>query len=691
MLPLLLQIRFLTASASLALGAILSHANAAPVPTVSKVNTLVVGEIGKGTFPLDGFWQFHLGDDPAWASPTFDDSAWEQITADKPWGVQGHDGSIGFAWYRRHLKIYQSAEPNSNLAILMPPVDDAYELFLNGVKIGKLGSLPPHTDWFVGHRQSFALPASFHAGSDCVLAVRVWKAPLSSTDVATGGGLNASPLIGDSGVIAGIVANGDFRRLRASLYGRGLSYFFLVMGALSLLLRIRNREQKLFLWFAIWMLAKVYLYYLSSDRVIEVISAVTFSFSLAVLHAITDSSVFLFLLYLFGLDSDHRIRRWTWIAVGINLGSGFADAIVYLYWPGAGPAWQWTDAAFVAVYSLSELYVFALIYQGLKRRLDLASKLVALMTSLVYLHEIVRLSGIQGVRFTHWTVYAKMTAPILHLLGIGITSRQILETLLLVALAYALTRYVIEQREHEQEIETELKAAREVQRVMIPEKAPEVPGFEITSVYQPAREVGGDFFQIIPLPDNSTLVILGDVSGKGMKAAMNVSLIIGTLRTLAEFDSHPSSILSGLNRRMIGRLQGGFVTALVFRIDPEGDCCLANAGHLEPFLNGKELKMEAALPLGIVAEAEYLPQCFTMNRGDSLTIYTDGVLEACNDQKELYGFERLRGLLGSDPTAETIAETARTFGQEDDITVLTIHRMPSNSSLPTASSELAAT
>jgi len=155
---------------------------------------------------------------------------------------------------------------------------------------------------------------------------------------------------------------------------------------------------------------------------------------------------------------------------------------------------------------------------------------------------------------------------------------------------------------------------------------------------------------------------------------MNVSLIIGTLRTLSEFETNPSSILFGLNRRMIGRLQGGFVTALVFRIDPGGECCLANAGHLEPFLNGKELKIEGSFPLGIVEQAQYEEQSFTMNHGDNLTIYTDGVLEACNAQKELYGFERLRLLLEGSPTAETIADTARNFGQEDDITVLTIHR-----------------
>ena len=90
----------------------------------------------------------------------------------------------------------------------------------------------------------------------------------------------------------------------------------------------------------------------------------------------------------------------------------------------------------------------------------------------------------------------------------------------------------------------------------MPETLPTLPGFTLTSAYRPAQEVGGDFFQIIPLEGGSALIILGDVSGKGHKAAMAVSLIVGAARMVAEFTRSPAEILSGLNRRLYGRLQG---------------------------------------------------------------------------------------------------------------------------------------
>jgi serine phosphatase RsbU (regulator of sigma subunit) len=155
-------------------------------------------------------------------------------------------------------------------------------------------------------------------------------------------------------------------------------------------------------------------------------------------------------------------------------------------------------------------------------------------------------------------------------------------TLLLISLAYALMRYALEQRRQTAVMEMEMKSAQEVQRVLIPESLPEVAGYTIESVYQPAQEVGGDFFQIISLADDSTLFILGDVSGKGLKAAMNVALTVGTVRTLADFDSSPAAMLTGLNRGLVGRLQGGFATAIVFKLATPGDCTFANAGHLPP-------------------------------------------------------------------------------------------------------------
>jgi Stage II sporulation protein E (SpoIIE) len=316
--------------------------------------------------------------------------------------------------------------------------------------------------------------------------------------------------------------------------------------------------------------AKIALYFLSSDRVIEWISAKTFFGALLILHSIVDCSIFLLLLYLCGLQENRRLRRWTWIAIGVNVAFSLADAILLVFWENAGHSWQWADGALSAVFQLSELFVFVLVYQGLKRRLDSARVLVAVMAFLVYLHEFVRVNSAQGRRFSHWTLYERMSGPLLHLVGAGITSRQILETLLLISLVYALMRYALEQRRQTAAMEMEFKSAQEVQQVLIPESLPEVAGYAIRSVYQPAQEVGGDFFQIHPIEDDSTLVILGDVSGKGLKASMNVALIVGTLRTLADFDSSPAKMLIGLNRRLVGRLQGGFATTVILKLGPSG-------------------------------------------------------------------------------------------------------------------------
>ncbi len=131
------------------------------------------------------------------------------------------------------------------------------------------------------------------------------------------------------------------------------------------------------------------------------------------------------------------------------------------------------------------------------------------------------------------------------------------------------------------------------------------------------------------------------------------------------------------------------MTALAFRVDEIGNCSVANAGHLEPFLNGKELAIAGSIPLGIFFETEYEQQNFNMSEGDRLVIYTDGVLEARNNQGELYGLERTRILLGSNSSAVYIAETASAFGQEDDITVLTIHRLPTAASSSTTTPNVA--
>jgi serine phosphatase RsbU (regulator of sigma subunit) len=220
----------------------------------------------------------------------------------------------------------------------------------------------------------------------------------------------------------------------------------------------------------------------------------------------------------------------------------------------------------------------------------------------------------------------------------------------------------------------EMRAARTVQQVLIPEAIPSVPGFATESVYKPAGEVGGDFFQILPTASGGVLIAIGDVSGKGMPAALTVSLLVGTVRTLAHYTHSPGEILSAMNTRMMGRSQGGFTTCLILHARPDGTSTIANAGHLAPYLNGKDLALENGLPLGISSESTYTETTITLPANAQLTLLSDGVIEARNAAGELFGFERTAAI--STQTADQIAHAAEQFGQEDDITVLTLTLAP---------------
>ncbi|HTW79180.1 MAG TPA: SpoIIE family protein phosphatase [Terracidiphilus sp.] len=221
-------------------------------------------------------------------------------------------------------------------------------------------------------------------------------------------------------------------------------------------------------------------------------------------------------------------------------------------------------------------------------------------------------------------------------------------------------------------LETELAAAREIQRLMVPEELPPTPGFAIESIYRPAAQVGGDFFQVIPLGGGQTLVVVGDVSGKGLSAAMIVSMLIGMLHTISRVSQDPAQILAELNNRLYERKHSGFVTCLAVRLDPSGRVVLANAGHLPPWLNGSEIAFTGSLPLGIVASAALEQVTVEMRPGDRLTLMTDGVVEARNAEGALFGFDRIQAFMCQHASPLVLAEAAIHHGQDDDLTVISV-------------------
>jgi hypothetical protein len=227
-------------------------------------------------------------------------------------------------------------------------------------------------------------------------------------------------------------------------------------------------------------------------------------------------------------------------------------------------------------------------------------------------------------------------------------------------------------RDEQERLRGEMQAARHVQELLVPAQSPHVPGFEVDASYRPATDVGGDFFQLFPASNDSLLVVIGDVSGKGMKAALLVSVIVGALQNRRS--DQPGPILEELNRVLLGRSEGGFTTCCCARFDADGTLTIANAGHLAPYRNAQEIAAPPGLPLGVEIEGHWTEMSVELAPGDRVLWVSDGVLEARNGKRDLLGFERVQELAGR--SASEIAGAAQQFGQEDDITVVSITRQP---------------
>jgi len=232
----------------------------------------------------------------------------------------------------------------------------------------------------------------------------------------------------------------------------------------------------------------------------------------------------------------------------------------------------------------------------------------------------------------------------------------------------ALCAEMVESARERAAYAAELQAASSVQQLLLQGGSRPTPGFQVESVYLPASEVGGDFFYVQPVPDGSLLAIVGDVSGKGLTAAMRVAMILGVLRRETSHD--PSEILFSLNNALVAQGQLGFATACCIRMALSGEFAFANAGHIAPYLSNLELETIPALPLGLAAGQNFELVQGRLNHGERLVILSDGVPEARSQSGELFGFERTASICSQ--TADHIARTAQQFGQEDDITVVAL-------------------
>jgi phosphoserine phosphatase RsbU/P len=580
--------------------------------------------------PLAGVWKEKLGDDPRWADPAFDDSSWTSVEMPKP----ARPGAKGYTWHRIHV-VLQGSLPQKPLFVVIGPLYPAYEIFANGQKIGSFGG---ELGTAIGQR--LAEPAKFQLprSTNMVLAIRSYDSLEYIGKQASSTQISASwvALEHTAGLLISKFHEDRHERSLAAV----LLCVTLALGGLLFLavfsLRTSSRE---YLWGGLLVLSLMW------NRTSQFLP-----------HFINDNRL---ILHLSSSASDLLVPvSWVFFSCSIFQlrSSWFARFFIGFYW----------------------LIVF-LEYSDINT-IGFRTLLIFLMGA-TYLETALAANKIGISRSSAWPVHLAMGSfaflNTLFFLLLWLGGRQYGESaftyvdvllrspilLLMFALGIILAQRSSRQDKEQARLQQEFAAAAQVQSLLVP--AQSIAGVE--GVYLPAAEVGGDFYYATLLPDQSRLIAVGDVSGKGLKAAMLVSVVMGALRQSRE--SSPSQILTDLNRVLLGQTGGGFVTAICARFDADAKVTLANAGHPSPYCDGKETDIEAGLPLGILDGANY--QESSVN-GTYFTFVSDGVVEAENAQRELFGFDRTREI--STSSAQEIASAAKDWGQNDDITVVTVRR-----------------
>lgn len=629
-------------------------------------------DVGAGRVPvvsLDGAWRFHPGDSPVhdakmdWAQPAFDDSGWGLQRGGLSWSAQGYPGMGGYAWYRCSIRIPAGSGPTS---MLLAPIMTGWRLYVDGRPQGGAGNMPPTytPDPWVG----FTLVQLTQTGSTeprtLEVALRVWHSPAWAPYV--GGGFYApGSLTGDPALLRDELEHHTVARQArfAGQYAYSIASGLIGLAILWLFL-IRPVERE-YLWFAVLVLAQCGDCVLNIALQIWAVPPVpVFDMLDGAFASIVAAALLLFISRILSTPiGKHGVLLFACLAV-----SPFCSS---LYWP------HWTSPATSAALQLTLLLpalfwaILLLVRSAIKRNNDARQLLFPVLLAMGYyvFDNLVMLLSQAGLVHRPPWMDERLPLP-----PFSLQVQIFLNLIFLLAMLVFLIRRFTLARQREERLATEFEAARQVQQMLLPDRLEPCPGFCVESVYQPADEVGGDFFQQIAVPDCGILVVIGDVSGKGLSAAMIVSVLVGAIRTEAAHGAAPAALLQSLNKRMIGRTHGGFVTCLAAWISNDGLLTLANAGHLPPYLNGQELAIPSSLPMGLVSQPEYEEITLQLDPGDRLMFLSDGVVEAQNPQGELFGFDRARAL--SAHSAKEIASAAQAHGQQDDITVLTVAFAP---------------
>ncbi|MGB6744435.1 MAG: SpoIIE family protein phosphatase [Terracidiphilus sp.] len=604
---------------------------------------------------IDKGWRVHEGDNPAYAQPGFDDASWRFVALDDLGPAQ-----TGWRWFRLHVRLPAN---HPQLALLIEGAEGTYALYINGV------AMPgPEILSSVGVSVPIERAVRLNlSGDDLVIALRIRVPPSYASQrlpVLRFASLGTPMAVETARQALQSV------RLYAAFPSIAINLLLMLAGIGAIVLYRSQPRHSEYKWLGLYLLLSGLSSALWGCQLNGLLP-------LSANYLVGDPMVYLFTIaqleftYSFG---GRRVGR-AWRVYEALLFTPIL--LIWFTWQGQLPFSTYivVEALIVVpVALLLPIFLFVWYRRGNREAGWLILPSLAL-TALVTINDLGDASILLGWHlldfFHHWIpIGAARFQP-----------NDIAELLFLLAIAvvmfFRFTRVSREQARHA----AELDAARQIQQRLVPATYPSIEGWRIEVAYIPAQEVGGDFYQVIE-GDGNTLLVVGDVGGKGLKAAMLVALLVGSIRSRAELNTDPQFMLKALNRCLLGHGDAQ-ATCLALSIAKDGAITLANSGHLPPHLNGEPIEMQGALPLGMIDVAEPSLTHFQLMPGDKLTLMSDGIAEATDSNGQLFGFERVHELLRVTTSPAGIAAAAQSFGQQDDITVLTVERTPALESIST--------
>ena len=595
---------------------------------------------------IDSGWRMHEGDDLSWANPGFDDSHWQKAELDDL-----GPSRPGWRWFRLHLKMHEN---HPALSLLLDGGVGTYSLYVNGVDVEG----PEVRSSLRVNRPNERAIALDVPGTDLVLALRTHTTPAYANWHLP---LFLSASLGTPDAIDSQREALESVRFYPLIPAVAINLLLILAGIGAFSLHLSQPGHPEYRWLGLYLFligTADLLWYSQHSGVLPL--AANFLLADPLLYAVAIAQIEF--TFSFGGMRVSRLWRIYELLLLAPL------PLVWLTWQGQFPSDSFIVVEGLILVPVSVLLPLLLLHwyrRGNREAgwLILPSLLPAASISLYDFGTLALFLGWKRFEFLDnsipigpFAIQANDLCNLLFLLAIA------------VVMFFRFTRVSREQAR----AAAELGAAREIQQRLVPASLPALAGFRIETAYLPAQEVGGDFYQVLAQADGYALIVVGDVSGKGLKAAMTGALAIGALRTLAAENHSPGALLARLNRQIVATQESGFITCLCLRISMQGAVILANAGHLSPYRGGEEIEIDSGLPLGLSGAAEYGETALQLAPGESLTLLSDGVVEAMNADRQLFGFERTRAI--STQSAQAIAAAAQAFGQDDDVTVLTIQK-----------------